>query len=210
MKKIYLFILLWFTTCSVVFSQNYQAGIIAEIGGCQVDGDLYTGYRKLGGGISGFVNYQIHSFNYLQMELGYTQRGSQQNANYSKNQLDAYKLTLNYIDLKLIYCNSFFTKIIFEGGIIGSYLIGAKEEIDNIENIIDPSFRKFACTGLLGLKYNLNEYFNFSFRYEYSLIALRTNPTYGNIHRLGQFGSFSNSFMLGVEYTLGGGLKREN
>lgn len=205
MKKIVFICLFLFLYTFTSFSQEssakkYKAGFMGGIGGCQVDGDTYSGYRKLGFSFGSFVNLTLKDIHTIQMELAYMQRGSQHNPNYAKDDMNIYRLVLNCMDLSLIYSNWFFKAVALEGGFTGTYLINAREFVQGTEQDPDPAFRDFGLGITGGFKYHLNKHFDLGVRMSYSLVPLREFAVSGNTRAFGQEGQFSNTIMFNIAY----------
>ncbi len=181
----------------------FSGGLSVALGGSQVDGDGYSGYNKLGMSAGVFVNYRFNEHHAIVMEMAYGQRGSKQNPNYSQNIMDSYKMTLNYIDIPvfyqytLIFPNSLM--INFLPGIMPSYLISAKEIVDEREIESNP-FRKFGLTFVGEINLPLRKQWTIYYRQGYSLMGIR-EPSNGNTAATIVYDTqFSNFMLIGVRY----------
>ena len=99
------------------------------ISGCQVNGDNYSGYNKVGafGGIS--VNAYLKERASLELGFFFSQKGSRHNAKPDKGDLSFYKLNFNYIDLPLLFRYRVKPKLLCNGwtiGIVFDQLFGRK------------------------------------------------------------------------------------
>jgi len=100
MKKIILLFFLFFISINL-FSQEFYGGVLAGFNGSQVEGDLASGYNKLGlvGGV--WIQRDLLPDFYWGMELKYNQKGSRVLAS-KKNGYWKYVYRLNYIDLPML------------------------------------------------------------------------------------------------------------
>lgn len=68
---------------------------------CQVHGDSYSGYDKLGVFIGGSVNGRINKKLSAEMGIYFSQKGSRHNPNPKIGDYSFYRLNLNYIDVPI-------------------------------------------------------------------------------------------------------------
>ena len=64
----------------MAFCQSFNGGLIVGPTFCQVDGDRYFGYHKLGFTAGGYANLPVSDHFALQMELKYTLMGAHSSA----------------------------------------------------------------------------------------------------------------------------------
>jgi len=100
---------------------------------CQVHGDKYSGYNKLGftGGL--YVNALLKKKHSLEFGIIYIQKGARKNQNAEKFDYTYYLLRLNYIEIPLIYRwqhNKFFYTV----GLSYGYLINYYENSSELGN----------------------------------------------------------------------------
>ncbi len=125
--KILIFILL--TSFSISKSQvesKFTLKPALGITACQVHGDKYSGYNKLGftGGL--YLNALLKKKHSLEFGIIYIQKGARKNQNVEKFDYSYYLLRLNYIEIPLLYRwqhNKFFYTI----GLSYGYLINYYE-----------------------------------------------------------------------------------
>jgi hypothetical protein len=118
-----LIFLTFFLLCSTgfVFSQEFYGGALAGFNGSQVEGDLASGYHKMGfiGGV--WIQRDITPHFYWGMELKFNQKGSRIQPT-TKNGNWKYVYRLNYIDLPVLVGYSYQSYLSFFGGFSFGYL----------------------------------------------------------------------------------------
>jgi hypothetical protein len=97
---------------------------------CQVHGDKYSGYNKLGftGGL--YLNALLKKKHSLEFGIIYIQKGARKNQNVEKFDYTYYLLRLNYIEVPLMYRwqhNKFFYMVGLSYGYLMSYYENSSE-----------------------------------------------------------------------------------
>ncbi len=189
MKKIYTLIMCMFmlliTTelkAQIVMGETFLGGTLS-----QIDGDKAYGYRRIGihGGIGVIVpayvkeNFSIDA----SLEIAFTQKGAHQRKQFNET-VDGitgeYDVYMNYIEVPfLIY---FSDKQINSLGIGVSYgrLVKLKEYEHGVETPVNLGYTgedKYKLNDwciLADVKFRIHERLKLGFRYQYSLIPIRT------------------------------------
>lgn len=178
--------------------------LTAGVSPSQVHGDSYDGFHKLGfmGGIgveSVFTEKVSMSLSFL-----FIQKGARKNQNLTKNDLTAYYLNLNYLEVPLLVTYTQ-QKFIFDVGVSAAYLINYYEADQNMVYTGVFPFLKYDYSVKVGLGYNINPKWFVNFRSSNSFITIRPNRTkqaiyYNNIiARTFNKGYYNNI----LEFTLG-------
>lgn len=179
------FLFISFLFCSLcTLSQNKPDEVFTlkpslGISGCQVDGDNYSGYNKVGafGGIA--VNALLKERFSLELGFYFSQKGSRHNPKPDKGDITYYRLHFNYIDLPLLFRyrlnQTYFATI----GPSVSYLISYKEE-NQYGQVTNLLFNKFDLGGSFGLGRKIKERFFIEVRGYYSLKPIRNYGLFGN------------------------------
>lgn len=166
-----------------VFAQSFNAGLLAGATFCQVDGDTYAGYHKLGWTAGGYVNLPVAEHFALQMELKYTQMGAHSSAEEWQYG-DSYNLVLHYAEIPLMLRYDFghFTVngksldfIMLEAGFSLDFLLKHYGELDAISQSWRLNF--FSVSGNYGLHFNITDHWGLGARMMYSITPMQTNPT---------------------------------
>lgn len=183
--------------------------------GCQIHGDTYSGYNKLGvvGGIA--VNATLKEK--MSMELGFyfSQKGSRHNPNPEKGDYNYYRVNLNYIDLPFSFRYLLNEKFFATGGVSAAYLISYSEDthIGNWNG--EYPFNKFEIGLNVGLGMKLKNNFSVEVRSCNSVTPIRsygiaaTGVFYPNpIARFFNKGLYNNILSVLVTYQFD--LKKKN
>lgn len=167
-----------------LFSQRFYGGAMAGFNGSQVEGDLYSGYNKLGlvGGV--WAQTDINAKHYWGLELKYNQKGSRKNQNPKKDDYNEFIYRLNYIDLPVIAGYRYNDAVSFFGGLSFGVLVHKYEEFngDPSPSISDTNLHNWELGMLAGIKVNFDKIvernwaqnFVFDMRFQYSALS-----TYG-------------------------------
>lgn len=185
-KSIYLLILGFLSLFSFKASaQSFNAGLIVGPTFCQVDGDRYFGYHKLGFTAGGYANLPVSDHFALQMELKYTLMGAHSSAEEADLPgYGEYNLSLHCAEIPLMLQYDFghftvygksldFLKL--EAGISLDFLLKQYGEKDYATNSWKMNF--FSVTGNFGLHFAITDHWGVGARMMYSITPIQTNPT---------------------------------
>jgi hypothetical protein len=184
-----------------VFSLKPSFGINA----CQVHGDTYDGYHKLGFFVGVAVNASLGQKTSLELGFYFSQKGSRHTP--SKDDPKFYRLNLNYIDLPLSLRYAVNSKYFITLGPSIAYLINHQED----ENYVDRSSAyKYNSTEIginFGLGRKIKEKFFIEVRSSNSLTAIRSIPNnyiyYNNpIARFFNKGYYNNILSIFLTYKI--------
>jgi opacity protein-like surface antigen len=163
-----------------VHAQRFMAGISAGFVGTDVyNSDLYdydNDFHKAGFLVGGAVSAPLSERVTIRFEMNYIQKGTQQPSDSLGNGF--YKFSFNYLEFPLMlkYRLRFNVKknpvkgFDLHAGISLGRLMTSKAEGDNFySNNDDTYLNKTDISLLAGLGYNINEHWNFTFRYSQSL-----------------------------------------
>lgn len=138
------------TTCFALAQQHentFSLKPAAGLNACQVHGDSYSGYNKLGAFAGLAVNARTGPKTALELGFYFSQKGARKNQNPKTGDYSFYRLNLNYIDLPLsLFCKVNRNYFVTLGGAF-AYLISYNENINNID-MSDYSNFKRTETGL--------------------------------------------------------------
>lgn len=148
--------------------------LMAGVSPSQVHGDSYNGFHKLGG-VGGLGVETVFSEKAsMSLSFLFIQKGAQKNQNLEKNDLSAYYLNLNYIEVPLLITYTQ-QKFIFDAGISAAYLINYFEADQNMVYTGVFPFQKYDYSVKIGLGYNINPKWFVNFRSSNSFITVRPN-----------------------------------
>jgi len=176
-KRIFLIFLFSFSVSLIAqeqktFNMLFSAGVVPS----QVHGDSYNGYRKAGAligvGLESKASKNINSSIFFQ----FIQKGARKNQDLENNDLTAYYLNLNYIEVPLLLTYTQ-KKYLFDLGISGAYLINYYEADQNMDFTGMFPFQKYDFSVKAGLGYHINSKWMVNFRTSNSFITTRPNRT---------------------------------
>jgi hypothetical protein len=207
--RIAIFLLLFFLLGGTILSQQFYGGLTAGVVGSQVAGDRYSGFHKGGIFAGGYVGWQFTQHSGLQMELTYFQKGSRENPTEENN----YKYLLfrvNYIELPLLYMlklpsinlknvGDFYIETGPSVGVLTSYFEENEVEVESDKE----GYNKPATLTLqwnIGMRYFFVEKFGVDFRYNFSLLNIRSRNVTGDVWRFWGYGQFNDALALSLFY----------
>jgi len=172
-KVILLFTIISLGFSHLSFSQVFKSGAILGINTSQIEGDGFGGYKKVGVILGGFTNTKLSANWSTQFEIYYTNKGSRKNANPSKGDFRALKVTLDYIEIP-VALRYHYKKFLFETGLYYGALINSnvENEFGQVPTQGQP-FNSYDFGGFFGLYYQLNKHFIFNLRSKNSLLPVR-------------------------------------
>jgi hypothetical protein len=187
-----------------LFGQNFHGGVMAGLVGSQVAGDTYSGFDKAGIYAGGFVGWDFTKRSALQLELTYFQKGSRKNPDPENNDYESYLFRTNYVELPVLYQLKFDWFYLEAGPSVG-VLFGYfekynEEEISDIGNYNKPA--RFTLQTNIGFRFKFREKFGFSFRYNFSLLNIRSRNVTGDVWRLWGYGQFHDALVLSFFYQI--------
>lgn len=220
MKKNFLLIIIFFCVLSnsikaqvPTIDQSFRPIFSVGLAGAQMDGDTYSGYKKIGYFFGLGINRQLSRTFELEFAITMIQKGVRSNwklDSATRNSLNNtfVLIRLNYLEipvcLKINY-KHFKAEV---GGAFG-YLI-KNPPYDESQNgmVIDNGYKNVDYSFLLGLGYKLSPNLFLNVRFEYSLTPVRPYPAVtGGVYR-GIFGGlfnkgiYNNILQLTLNYRL--------
>lgn len=203
MLKGILFIVLT-ALCSAALAQPFGGGFRAGMNASQIAGDGLSGYHKAGiaGAFSAYY-YTTESLR-LQLELGYSRKGSAQRPDPNDPSVTQFLRKLNYVEIPLLVQNEW-GMLRFEVGVAADVLTTASEKIDGYPNndFNRSEWKNLIFSGIIGMQYKLTEDIIFLVRSTNSLHSIRKNSVTGNVRRFGrQFGEYNDALFFGLGYEI--------
>ena len=186
MKKFYTVLIigmLFSISLTKLSAQSFNGGLVAGATFCQVDGDRYFGYHKLGFTAGGYVNLPVSDHFAMQMELKYTQMGAHSSLKELEYGYEPYNLVLHYAEIPLMLQYDFghFTVygksldfLTLEVGLSLDFLLKHYGEMVSEQFW---KFNLFSVSGNFGLHFALSDHWGLGARMMYSLTPMQTNPT---------------------------------
>ena len=174
LKKFALLLFCGFLTLNIK-GQNFGGGFIIGLSSSQVGGDNVAGFHKAGLLIGIFANKNISEYLNFQMEMTYTQKGSnnpKMNDSSHPNYL-MQDISLSYIEVPLVLKYSLSNKLNIETGILTGYLVdGYYNDISSkMSNEINP-FENYDIGVLIGIDYKYSKNISLNTRLSNSILPI--------------------------------------
>ena len=183
-KNLYFFILLvLFGGLKAQDSQNRVFTLRPALGfnGCQIHGDSYSGYDKLGGFTGVAVNSRLTERKSFELGFYFTQKGARHNQNPKIGDYSFYRVNLNYLEVPLLLHYRVSSAYYFCLGPSLAYLISYYEDINNTNVTGLAKFNKLEGGINIGLGRRIKEKIFIELRSSNSLTPIRD---YGKIASL--------------------------
>lgn len=187
------------------FAQRFEGGLAGGLNFTQLDGDLLSGYNKLGLHGGSWVKYPFNDKWSGGLEFLYTQKGASRSINEeniaSTRTFDRFRL--NYFEVPLFAAYTY-KKFSFQAGITGGYLLSAKIEDFTGKRDYKKFLKPFETGTLIGLAYPINKNIHVQLRYHYTIASIakgdnRTVFTDNGFSRV-ILGLYNNLFCLSIKY----------
>ena len=187
MKRLFFVLIAVFLLFGKAQAQSFNAGVIAGATFCQVDGDKYFGFHKLGFTIGGYANLPVSNHFAVQMELKYSLMGAHSSAKEAElppPEYGPYNLSLHYAEIPLMLQYDFGHFTVYgksldffslEAGVSLDFLMKQIGEKDYTTNSWKMNF--FSVSGNFGLHFDISKHFGLGARMMYSISPIQTNPT---------------------------------
>lgn len=199
----YLFVLFFLALQCETYSQlDFSAGLQTGLSASQVSGDGLSGFDKFGLSAGPFVRAEWSETSSMKVEILYINKGSRKNANPKTNDFRTYVLSLNYVEVPILFNYSYEDKLRGEAGIGIGTLISSSQRDNDLEIGFSRPFKSTEFSLIFGVNYKFNENLFFNARYSNSIIPVRNAPTTGStfsFYEAGQYNSLL-QFMLGYEF----------
>jgi outer membrane protein with beta-barrel domain len=172
-KKIFLAATFFLLFSLSSFSQRFRAGFLAGFTTSQVSGDQLAGFNKSGFEFGGLVSAPLSQKFDLSFQIIFIQKGSKKPNNAEQGDYTYYRMSLNYIEVPILFRYNFSKKIQFEGGPTFGKLISSKEEDQYGEIPAPKEFKSFEFGAMLGMSYMLFNNFYLNIEGSNSLLPIR-------------------------------------
>lgn len=207
--KAFVLVLLFYS--NAIFAQPNTKSIFSlkattGLSGCQIHGDSYNGYHKVGYTLGLVINASVSKRSSFDLGILYATKGSKHNpTDYNPSY---YYLNLRYIEMPLYWHFFFTSKYFFTLGLYGGYLINYYENQDYTDVTGWYDYNKFDMGLVTGIGRKLSDNFHVELRFTNSLIPIRnisSNTYYENpIARFFDKGYYNNVvvFLLAYKFDL--------
>ena len=175
MKHFLLIFFLLGITSMFSYSQRFEGGVLAGLNASQVDGDTFSGYRKAGVVLGGYVQTNLSQTIFAAMELKFAQKGSRNVDSLATDGRIKYVMRLNYAEMPIYLGIRTSDRITILAGLSAGYLISGNEYDDygKIQEEDQHPFNAIDVEALLGFRFQLTKRLFIDLRGAYSLLPIR-------------------------------------
>ncbi|MBN1132188.1 MAG: outer membrane beta-barrel protein [Bacteroidales bacterium] len=170
------------------FGQKFNAGLFGGVSASQVDGDTYSGFKKLGLTAGAYVNREINFDIYWQLEIKYVMRGVYEGPT-DANPNFLHRSVYHYIEFPLSAHYIWNDKIQAEGGfspeVFLNYRSWDQDGLQDPESY--PENRRFGLSVFGGIHYWYKPVASVGIRYTYSAFPFRDPQEWHNVLNRGFF-----------------------
>ena len=195
MKRIIAFCFIVLFISKISSAQSFSGSIIAGINSSQVSGDQLSGFNKAGVIIGGGVSLPLSKKFEAGFEIIFIQKGSKKNADNENGDYSSYKMSLNYIEVPVMFEYKAAKRLRLHAGPTLGVLLSSKEENQDGELPDQPAFEKYEIGIAGGLSFYITPQFSLNLRLSNSVLPIRkVGVDYGN--------TVSGQYNSGLAFTL--------
>ena len=175
MKKLFLYIILFCLSAKAQDNKKSVFTLLPAMGlnFCQIHGDSYSGFDKLGLFFGTSVNARLNKKMSLELGFYFSQKGARHNSNPENGDFSFYRVNLNYIDLPILFKYQINSTYFVTAGPSFAYLFSYNENIDNTDMTGTYYFNKNEFGVNFGLGKIIKEKFYVEIRASNSIIPIR-------------------------------------
>ena len=159
-------------------AQSFNAGVIAGATFCQVDGDNYFGFHKLGFTVGAYANLPFGDYLSGQMELKYSLLGAHSSDKEVREYGYApYNLCMHYVEIPLmlrynlgVFQVNFIT---LEAGASIDVLLKTTEDVNGDYQITTRRWSRVSATANAGVHFDITKHLGIGARFMYSVAPCR-------------------------------------
>ncbi|MFP4289089.1 MAG: outer membrane beta-barrel protein [Bacteroidales bacterium] len=207
-RSLYVFLVLIFIA-GFASSQRFRGGLTGGLVASEISGDNLGGPNKLGWYASVYTSTSLSELSELKLAIMYIEKGSRSVPDENNNFFE-YRLSLQYVEVPVTYRiditsftrNRYLSKLVLEGGLSASAIVGWREqeggaEVPEMEN---REFYPFEGNILLGLTYPVGNIFDFHFGFSHGFTPAR--PHASGASRWYNRGQYNMLWTLGINYEI--------
>lgn len=167
-------------------AQRFRGGLSGGLVASEISGDNLAGPNKLGWYASVYTTTALSELSEIKLAIMYIEKGSRSVPDENNNFFE-YRLSLQYVEIPITYRiditsftqNRYLSKLVLEGGISASSVVGFTEQEGGSEIPEDGSREFHLLEGniLLGLSYPIGNIFDFQFGFSHALTPARPHPS---------------------------------
>lgn len=200
LRSIIVLMFLFLMINNIARGQSFKAAVLAGINSSQVSGDELSGFNKVGLFIGGSAILPVSEKSLVEMELLFIQKGSKTPTPKDGAANYFYKMSLNYLEVPLIYTFRAVKYVSVHAGPTFGVLVGSKEEDNAGELTGQIPFQKTELGIDGGLSVYFSEHLSLTMRLSTSLLPVRKTGANSPLFESGQYNSGLAFFL---QYTFG-------
>ncbi|MBK7856479.1 MAG: PorT family protein [Bacteroidetes bacterium] len=174
-QSLFFAFILIFVAPTFSIAQKFSGSFFGGLSSSQVAGDRLSGFNKAGVIAGASVFLPVKSSLGVEMEIQFIQKGSKKPVDAESEDLEYYRMHLNYVEVPFLFHYSYSKRFQFNAGFSVGQLLSSKEEDagGEIPESQTLPFEKteFAVCG--GMYYGFNEKFFLDLRLSNSILPIR-------------------------------------
>jgi hypothetical protein len=186
----------------------FEGGLVFGSNITKIEGDMYSGYHKIGIQAGGVVYVHFNASFGISMEFLYAQKGARggnvKESIYLGTYIDKYYLNINYVELPLML--HFKAGLDYEAGIAYARLVKSDEWAEaDVPVIIKPAINFFSKEDFEyvgGVSLQLNKHWRAGVRFQYSIHPIRKWEQVPERYKQYGVNEYNNVVVLRVIYML--------
>ena len=151
----FLFSIFFLASCTFFAQDNTKSVFTLKptlgINGCQIHGDNYNGFNKLGLFTGIAVNARLKNKASIDIGFYFSQKGARHNSNPEKGDFSYYRVNLDYIDIPVLFRFKVNPAYFITLGPSIAYLVNYNENINYVDFTGAYKFNKFETGVNIGL-----------------------------------------------------------
>lgn len=168
------FVLVFLNGSTAIFAQNkdenrWRIGVLAGVNTTTVIGGGAGGFQKLGLTAGIVVHKPLSEHGAFETGLTFFQKGTRRAANPEMGVFESYRLSLNYLDLPVLYVFKL-AQFEIEAGPSFGLLLSQKEELSQSPNPESTSFNSLELAVNAGLRWHPADNFLLGLRYHLAML----------------------------------------
>ncbi len=179
--------------CNVLVAQKFYGGVTLGGSFSQIDGDVQSGYKKIGmiGGV--FVGYPIAQKLNAEAQLYYIGKGALNNIKRNdKTVYQDFKTSLHYLEMPILISWKVIEKLSIAGGLATGFLVADK--LYEKEKLVAKEYytmSNFDLSAIGKVEFYINKKISTSLQIAYSMSSIRKD-----------YGWHNNNLGLAISYRL--------
>lgn len=149
---------------------RFRGGAVLGLNACQVDGDDFAGYHKLGLNGGFLAEIPVSKRFFFSMEILYSQKGAKSRT-YPGIPTE-YKVNLDYAEIPLLFNFQEKSAVNFGLGVSYGRLVRNKEYVDQLAQPTSDDFDRDDICAIANGNYLISDHFRLNLRFAYSIVPM--------------------------------------